>query len=282
MLEVEQVTEPLAEHGEGPMWDADNHVLYWVDMLAGDILSLPADGVVSRAHVGKVAAVVRPRRGGGLAVAVENGFAVIDPGQREPRLVAEAFEDSGMRMNDGGCDPQGRFYCGSMAYDKAPGRGKVYRLEPDGTVSVVLEDVTISNGLVWSLDGDLVYYVDTPTKRIDAFDFDAGSGSFTNRRAVAHVDGNPDGMTIDTDGFLWVALFGGSAVHRYAPDGRLDAVVQLPVSQVTACTFGGPGLDELYITTSRQDLPAGEEPAAGALFRVRPGVSGVPASPYAG
>lgn len=282
MHEVEQVTEPLAEHGEGPMWDAGGSVLYWVDMLAGDVLSLPAGGVVSRAHVGKVAAVVRPRRDGGLVVAVENGFVLIDPGEREPRVVAEAFRDAEVRMNEGGCDPQGRLYCGSMAYDKTPGRATVYRLDPDGTVHVVLEDVTISNGMAWSLDGGTVYYVDTPTHRVDAFDFDAASGTFSNRRPAVHVDGNPDGMTIDTDGYLWVALFGGSAVHRYSPDGRLDTVIELPVSQVTACTFGGPGMDELYVTTSRQNLSASDEPQAGALFRARPGVRGVPASAYAG
>ncbi|MQA86719.1 MAG: SMP-30/gluconolactonase/LRE family protein [Streptosporangiales bacterium] len=285
MLGVEQVTEPLAEHGEGPVWDAANNVLYWVDMLAGDILSLPAGGVVARAHVSKVAAVVRPRRQGGLVVAVENGFAVIDPGQREPRIVAEVFHDPAIRMNEGGCDPQGRFYCGSMAYDRTPGLGTVYRLDPDGSVHVVLEDVTISNGLAWSLDGGTVYYVDTPTRRIDAFDFDAATGTFANRRPAVHVedtDGRPDGMTIDAEGCLWVALFGGSAVRRYTPDGKVDTVIELPVSQVTACTFGGPGLDELYITTSRQGLPPGVQPDAGALFRARPGVRGVPALDFAG
>lgn len=282
MLEVEQVTEPLAEHGEGPMWDAENQVLYWVDMLAGDILSLPAGGIVSRAHVSRVAAVVRPRRDGGLVVAIENGFAVIEPGQREPRLVAEVFQDSAVRMNEGSCDPQGRFYCGSMAYDQSPGRGNVYRLDPDGTVDVVLEGVTVSNGLVWSLDGDTAYYVDTPTQQVDVFDFDAASGTFSNRRTFAKVDGRPDGMTIDTEGCLWVALFGGSAVHRYSADGKLDNVIKMPVSQVTACTFGGPGLDELYITTSRRGLPAGEQPQAGALFRARPGTRGLPTVAFAG
>lgn len=285
MLGIEQVTEPLAEHGEGPIWDATNSVLYWVDMLAGDILSLPLGGVVARAHVAKVAAVVRPRRQGGLVVAVENGFAVIDAGQREPRMVAEAFHNSAIRMNEGGCDPQGRFYCGSMAYDQTPGSGSVYRLDPDGSVHVVLENVTVSNGMVWSLDGETVYYVDSPTRRIDAFDFDAASGTFTNRRPFAQVEdteGRPDGMTIDTEGCLWVALFGGSAVRRYTPDGQLDTAIELPVSQVTACTFGGPGLDELYITTSRQGLPAGVQPDAGALFRARPGARGVPALDYAG
>lgn len=284
MLGVEQVTEPIAEHGEGPMWDAENSVLYWVDMLAGDILSLPADGIVGRAHVGGVAAVVRPRRSGGLVVAVENGFALIEAGQREPHLVAQAFDDPSVRMNEGGCDPQGRFYCGSMAYDKTPGRGSVYRLDADGSVHVVLEKVTISNGLVWSLDGTTVYYIDTPTQRIDAFDFDAATGTFANRRPFVHVEGpgRPDGMTIDSDGCLWVALFGGSAVRRYTPTGEADLAVELPVSQVTACTFGGAGLDELYITTSRQGLPVGEQPVAGALFRANPGVRGLPAAAFAG
>lgn len=282
MLDVEMVTDAVAYHGEGPVWDGG--VLHFVDMLAGDVLSLAPDGELTRRHLGKVVATVRPRRAGGLVLALERAFAVLDPGAQRPRVVAEAFDDESVRMNDGGCDPQGRFYCGSMAYDASPGRGTLYRLDPDGSVHVVLSGVSISNGLAWSPDGGTVYYIDTPTNRVDAFDFDAEAGTFANRRTVVEIPpeaGHPDGMTVDAEGGLWVALWDGSAVHRYTPDGTLDEVVRLPVRRVTACAFGGPDLDQLYITTSRQDL-SDPEPEAGALFRTVPGVRGMPTLPFAG
>ena len=271
---VEQFSEPFAFHGEGPVWDDG---LRFVDMLAGDIISLDPDGGLrERLHVGAVAAAFRPRRGGGIVVAVERGFALVDSDGAIETL-PELWTDERVRMNDGATDPEGRFYCGSMAYDATPGAGRLYRLDPDGTVEVVLEPVTISNGLGWSPDGHTAFYVDSPTYRIDAFDAD-----LTGRRPFAHIaeeQGMPDGLTVDREGGVWVALWGGSAVHRYAPDGTLDAVLELPVTQVTACTFGGPALDELYITTSRQD---GDQPAAGSVFRARPGVSGLPVVPFNG
>jgi sugar lactone lactonase YvrE len=185
-------------------------------------------------------------------------------------------------MNEGGCDPDGRFYCGSMAYDMAPGAGALHRLTPDGDVSVVLPSVTCSNGLAWSPDGTAAFYIDSLTYRIDVFDYD---GELANRRPFVTLqapDGMPDGLTVDREGGIWVALWGGSAVRRYGPDGALEEVLELPVTQVTACTFGGPALDELYITTSRLDVPEGEQPEAGSVFRALPGVTGLPAVPFAG
>ncbi len=188
-------------------------------------------------------------------------------------------------MNDGGCDPQGRFYCGNMAYDETPGAGSVYRLDVDGSMSIVLAGSTISNGMIWSVDGTLVYYIDTPTGRVDVFDFDAEAGALMNRRPVVRIEpgvGHPDGMTIDAEGGLWVALWDGSAVHRYAPTGELTEVVSVPASQTTACAFGGPELTDLYITSSRRDIDPSVEPLAGALFVTNPGVKGVPVRMYGG
>jgi sugar lactone lactonase YvrE len=182
-------------------------------------------------------------------------------------------------MNEGGCDPAGAFYAGSMAYDARPGAGRLYRLAPSGEITVVLPTVTISNGLAWSPDGTLAYYVDTTTGRIDVLDADLGS-----RRPFVTIPpehGAPDGITVDAAGAVWVALWGGGAVHRYTTGGMLDGVVHVPVRQVTACTFGGPALDELFITTSRHGL-ADPEPGAGALFRATVGVAGLPPLPYAG
>src|SRR5262245_21166243 len=280
-----QVTDPLVEHGEGPIWDGRAECLLWWDRLAGDVRAWePPDGSIERRHVGNVAATIRPRRAGGFVVATERGFALLGGGSDGVKPLVDAFDDPSLRMNDGGCDPQGRFYCGSMGYDFAPGRASLYKLDTDHSVDVVLRGVTISNGLVWSLDGSTVYYIDTRTQRVDAFDFEATEGTFSKRRTVVEIptsDGEPDGMTIDVDGYLWVAMFGGAAVHRYSPQGRLDAVLDLPVSQVSSCAFGGPNLDELYITTSREGR--GErEPQAGALFMSRPGVRGVPVREYVG
>jgi sugar lactone lactonase YvrE len=286
MPAAEQITDACAYHGEGPMWDDAAGVLRWVDMLRGDVLTMDPDaGAVSRTRVGTVAACVRPRDSGGLVVAVERGFALTEPGSAEVTTLPEVWSDPLIRMNDGACDPRGRFYCGSMAYDAGPGRGALYRLDPDGTVRTVLTGVTTSNGLVWSRDGATAYYIDSPTQRVDAFDFDLDTAAFSARRTVVEIpreDGMPDGMTIDAEGGLWVALWGGGAVHRYTPDGRLDTVVEVPADQVSACTFGGAELADLFITTSRQDLPPEAEPAAGALFHLRPGVTGLPTSSFAG
>ena len=281
MTAAEVLTSPLAHHGEGPVWVARDTSLYWVDMLNGDVLQLDGGGQVSRHHVGSVAAALRPRAGGGLVVAVERGFALADA-DWTLRELPEAFADTSVRMNDGGCDPQGRFYCGTMAYDATPGAGTLFRLDTDGSVHVVLAGVTVSNGLAWSPDGGCVYYVDSATQRIDAFDFDAGSAAFRNRRTVVTIDkdlGSPDGMTIDAEGGLWVALWDGAAVHRYSPDGRLDEVIELPTPRVSACTFGGERLDKLFITTSALNLNGSDE-LAGAVFLAEPGVTGLPTSPF--
>jgi sugar lactone lactonase YvrE len=198
--------------------------LRWVDMLAGDVLELDPDTQEVRRHrVGTVAAVLRPRVDGGVVIAVEHGFALTDAKLQDVRPLGELWTDPGVRMNEGDCDPDGRFYCGSMAYDKRPGAGSVYRLDPDGTVTTVLTGVTISNGLTWSGDNATAYYIDTPTHGVDAFDYSPDRG-LSNRRTLFHIpesDGAPDGMTIDTEGRLWIALWGGAAVRCYQPDGTL-------------------------------------------------------------
>jgi sugar lactone lactonase YvrE len=282
-MRLEQVTDPVAYHGEGPVWSERWGGLRWVDMLAGDVLSLAEDGSVRRRHVGRAAAALRPRRQGGAVIAVERGFA-LEATDGTLTLPGELWSDPGVRMNEGGCDPQGRFYCGSMAYDQRPGGGTLYRLDPDGSVAVVLERVTISNGLEWSPDGSLAYYTDTATHRIDVFDYDGASG-LSGRRPFVDLSAEglgPDGLTVDAEGAVWTALSNGGAVRRYTAEGRLDAVVELPARKVTACTFGGPGLDQLFVTTSREGLQPGEDPLAGSLFRVEVGSIGRPVREFAG
>jgi sugar lactone lactonase YvrE len=252
-------------------------------MFAGDVLSLGADGAVERRHIGSVAAALRPRRGGGAVIGVERGFVLLEP-DGTLKALDELWTDPGVRMNEGGCDPDGRFYCGSMAYDRTRGAGALYRLDPDGSIHVVFAHVTISNGLEWSPDGSRVYYNDTETYRVDVFDYDRDEG-LSNRRAFVHVprsDGRPDGLTVDVEGGVWVALNQSGTVRRFTPAGALDAIVEVPPRQVTACTFGGERLDQLFITTSRENLPPGEDPLAGSLFRAEVGVRGRPVREFAG
>ena len=281
-MQVEQVTDPVAYHGEGPVWSARWGGLRWVDMLAGDVLSLSADGDVRRNHVGSVAAALRPRRGGGAVIGVERGFALEDP-DGSLTLLPGLWSGDDVRMNEGGCDPDGRFYCGSMAYDQRPGAASLYRLDADLTVHVVLDGITVSNGLEWSPDGSHAYYNDTATHRISVFDYDPESG-LTGRRTLTEIPdgGRPDGLTVDSGGGVWTAISNQGAVHRYAPDGRLEEVVEVPARKVTASTFGGTQLNELFITTSREGVPDGEDPLAGSLFRASPQVVGRPVREFSG
>lgn len=284
-MQAAQLTDPCCGHAEGPVWDPSSDRLLWVDMLDGDVLTLtPGDARPARHHLDTVVAVVRPRADGGYLVAVERGFLLTDAGFRPTRRLPELWTDPGRRMNEGGCDPAGRFYCGSMAYDMRPGAAELFRLDVDLVARRVLGNVSISNGIGWSLDGSLAYYVDTPTQRIDVFDYDPESAALTGRRPFVRIDpadGAPDGLTLDAEGGVWVALWGGAEVRRYSPAGRLDARIAVPVRQVTACAFGGSELRDLYITTSRLGL-ADPDPGAGALFRATPGVAGLPVTPFQG
>jgi sugar lactone lactonase YvrE len=282
-MRAEQITDPVAYHGEGPVWSQRWGGLRWVDMFAGDVLSLQPDGTVERRHVGSVAAALRPRSRGGAVIGVERGFALEEPNGSLMTL-EELWTDTGVRMNEGACDPDGRFYCGSMAYDRTPGAGALYRLDPDGSTHVVLDGLTISNGLDWSPDGSRAYYNDTETYRVDVFDYERNI-SLVNRRTfvdLSPADGRPDGLTVDAEGGVWVALNHSGTVRRYTPSGAVDAVVEVAAHQVTACTFGGERLDQLYMTTSRENLPPDEDPLAGSLFRAHVGVRGLPAREFAG
>lgn len=281
-MRAEQVTDPVAYHAEGPIWSTSWGGLRWVDMLAGDVLSLAADGTIERRHVGSIAAAVRPRVGGGAVIGVERGFALEDP-EGTITTLDPLWSGGDLRMNEGACDPDGRFYCGSMSYERTPGAGALHRLDPDGSSRVVLDSVTISNGLDWSPDGTRAYYNDTETLRVDVFDY--VDGDLTDRRpfvTIAPGEGRPDGLTVDSEGAVWVALNKAGTIRRYLPDGSLDATVEVPVSQTTACTFGGADLDRLYITTSRENLEPHEEPAAGSLFAVDVGIGGQAARSFAG
>ena len=271
MTEVRQCTEVCTEHGEGPFWDTARGRLLVVDMLAGAIVEVADDGATERHERGGVVATIRARRRGGYVIATERGFQLLGKDFEPDGEEVIAFSDPGIRMNDGGCDPQGRFYCGTMAYAETPGAGSLYRLDPDLSTHRVFGGVTISNGLQWHADGRQAYYNDTPTGVVALLDFDRATGSFGERRQFAAVagPGKPDGMAVDDAGGVWVALWGGGAVHRYDSAGVLTDQIQLPVRQVSACAFGDADLSTLYITTSRQGLGEDAEPTAGAVFAAR-------------
>jgi sugar lactone lactonase YvrE len=253
--------------GEGPTWDAATGTLLWVDILASEVHRFdPAggrDAVLARTpqHVG----AVKPRAAGGVVVNLRDGVGRYAADGAFDWL-ADLAED-GRRGNDAAVDAHGWLWAGTMAYDERQGGGRLYRVGPGGEVVTVLPEVTVSNGIGWSPDGRLMYYIDTPTRRVDAFDVDPGS------------------LTVDADGCVWVALWDGGAVHRYTPAGALDRVVEVPARRTTACAFGGPGLGDLYITTATAGLdPATREaePLAGSVF-VLPGAgTGQPGHAFAG
>jgi sugar lactone lactonase YvrE len=274
-----------ARLSEGPVWDAERGRLLWVDIMLGRVHALaPDSGAEQRWQLDRHVGAVAPRAGGGLVVADEHGFSLLEEDPAAPAQPLADLLGPGLRMNDGACDPLGRFWAGSMAYDETPGAGHLYRLEGTGQATPVLANVTISNGLGWSPDESRMYFADSGEGRVDAFDWP----SFTGRRTVIEIPGSlgvPDGLAVDAEGAIWVAVWGGGCVRRYGGDGVLLGAIELPVAQVTSCAFGGPDLDELYITTAAHDLSPDDrrsQPLAGAVFRCRPGVRGLPATPYAG
>lgn len=289
LLVAEVLVEADAELGEGPVWDDRRGQVVWVDFVGRHIhLSDPATGETRSLATPLEVGAVALRERGGFVAALADGFYILDDDGASTRLAAVEDNVPGNRMNDGKCDPAGRFWAGTMAYDAWPGAGSLYRLDPDGAVERVLEGVTISNGIGWSPDAQTMYYVDTPTQRLDAFDFDLARGRLGRRRKLVDIPpeaGAPDGLTVDAEGGIWVCLWGGGTVHRYLADGQLDRVVRVPAAQVTSCTFGGPQLDELFITTAWQGLSEDQrrqQPNAGSLFRVRPRIRGVSSDRFAG
>ena len=287
-MEIELVLDARAMLGEGPVWDADAGLLRWVDIIGRRVHALdPATGQDESFATPSPVGAIALRKGGGLLLALEDGFWLEHNG-RLKRLTGVEEHDHTLLMNDGKCDRNGRFWAGTVAYDEHQGAGTLYRLDPDGTVTPMVRSLTMSNGIAWNGDDTLMYYIDSETHRIDVFDYDPDHGQITRRRPFAVLPngpGVPDGMTIDAEDCLWVAVWGASSVVRYRPNGTIAEVVRLPVSQVTSCTFGGRGLDELFITSARVDLSVDalhDEPLAGGIFRCRPGISGLRSAQFAG
>ncbi|WP_335937986.1 SMP-30/gluconolactonase/LRE family protein [Streptomyces sp. PTD5-9] len=270
-----------AELGEGPTWDPVARRLIWVDIDAARVHTYdPASGRRTVQDTEQHVGAAKPREGGGLVVNLRDGIGLYDPDGAFRWLVHDPRP--GRRGNDAAVAPDGALWAGTMRYDGAEAGGDLTRVAPDGGVTPVLPEVTCSNGIGWSPDERLMYYVDTPTGRVDVFDFDGERA--VNRRPFAVVEegaGFPDGLTVDADGAVWVALWDGAAVRRYAPDGSLDRIVELPVQRPTACAFGGADLRDLYISTARVGLAA-PHPLSGSLL-VLPGAGqGMAGTPFAG
>ncbi|MFG2457744.1 SMP-30/gluconolactonase/LRE family protein [Streptomyces sp. NPDC048523] len=279
MTKYEVAVRAEATLGEGPTWDGER--LLWIDILGARLHSYdPVSGHrtvrVLDQHIG----AVKPRAGGGLVLNLRDGVALLDPDGSLRWLHHEPVP--GRRANDAAVAPDGSLWAGTMRYDEAPGGGTLSRITGDGMHHTVLDDVAVSNGAGWSPDGRLMYYIDSPTRRVDVFDHH--DGHIENRRTLVEIEdgaGFPDGLTVDADGCVWVALWDGGAVRRYTPGGELDRVITLPTSRVTACAFGGPDLSDLYITTARVGLDA-PHPVAGSLLVVPGAGKGVRQQPFAG
>ena len=284
MSEVELVVDAHAIVGEGPIWDGQNQVLYWVDIM-GNTLHVydPASDSDVEHDVGQPVGTVVQRASGGLMLAMHHGFAAYDLESRKLEMIADPEADlPENRFNEGKCDPAGRFWAGTMALDAVADAGGLYCLDTDLSVRRVFGEVTVSNGICWSLDHRTMFYIDSPRCDVRAYDFDMDTGTIGNERVLFEVPkgtGVPDGMVIDAEGMLWIAQFGGSRVGRWDPGtGTILQQIDLPVSNVTAVAFAGEDLDTLYITSASLGMTDDQlkrEPHAGGLFVAEPGIQGV-------
>jgi sugar lactone lactonase YvrE len=285
MIEVEHVLAIGNELGEGPLWSPDEQKLYWVDINVGHVHRLtPGQDDLETFELGQPVGALGLRERGGFIAAMKNGFHFWDPATGRIEFLAdpEAHKPHA-RFNDGAVDRQGRFWAGTLGDED---RSALYRYDPDGSLHVMQTGVMCSNGIGWSLDDKRMYYSDTDVFAVFAYDFDPANGTISNRRVFHHFGHDrPDGLTVDSEGFVWVAIWGGWRVERYDSAGKLALRVDLPVQYPTCPMFGGANLDELYVTSAWTDLGQErrhEQPQAGDLFRIRAGVRGLPEPKFAG
>jgi sugar lactone lactonase YvrE len=293
----ELILDARAALGEGPAWDAKAGNLIWVDIHAGNLHTYdPAStvngekGTDRHISVGEFLGCAAPRRSGGLVLGLRSGFATLDlPGGKLTRLVNPEPHLPGHRFNDGKCDPAGRFLAGTMNDTEIDASGSLYCLSPDGSLRTLISGTQTSNGLAWSPDYRVFYYIDTPTRIVMAYDYDLATGEIANPRPVVSIPpkmGWPDGMTSDSQGMLWVALWGGARLTRWDPAaGRLLETISFPALNVSSCVFGGPDLTDLYVTSAREGMiekQLAEYPLSGGLFRVRTDIQGLPTFAYNG
>ncbi|WP_245973744.1 SMP-30/gluconolactonase/LRE family protein [Bosea caraganae] len=288
--DVVSVVPSTAFLGEGPTWLPNERKLAFVDILApAIIMSDPADGSFQVHPMPELVSAVVPRRRGGFLAAMQTGLKAVDLDSGKVTAIASPEAGKpGNRFNDGKCDRRGRFWAGTLAIDTTRGHGGLYRLDPDGRCSLMDQGFHVSNGLGWSPDDRRFYFTDSGSRRIYLYDFDVERGEIANRRVfveLAEGVGIPDGLAVDTEGFVWSAHWDGWCITRYDPDGKVDRVINLPVPRPTSCAFGGPDFSTLYVTSARIRLSAhqlAEAPLSGSVFAVQTGARGLPETPFAG
>lgn len=288
-VDCEVVCAEPSELGEGPFWHAGR--LHWVDIEAGALHRLDVSrGAHERWLLGEKIGAAAPHARGGFVVALASRVAWFDPVRDTIETIAVPEAGIGLRrFNDGKCDPRGRFVVGTLDLHSRPGVGALYRIDPDGSWEKLLPSVGLSNGLAWSADGGTFYFIDTAQRTLTAYEYDLECGRLSSPRVVWNAPaeaGGPDGMTIDATGRLWVGLWGGQSVVCIEPaTGTIVERLAVPADLATACAFGGACGDELFVTSARVGYSPGklrEQPLAGAVFRLRPGVSGPAASSFGG
>jgi sugar lactone lactonase YvrE len=292
-VKIDCVLKAQAQIGEGPMWSPAEQLLYWTDIPAKKLhVFNPKDGSNKTYDMPDMVTSIATRKKGGLCLTLRKTFGFFDPATGKLDVTADPEpERPGNRFNDGKCDRQGRMWGGTMGdvdWDKPV--GSLYRLDTDGKITRMESDTCCSNGLGWSPDSKTLYYTESFEHfRILAYDFDAATGNIKNRRVFVQLPKGtpafPDGLTVDAEGYVWSAqpMFGRLA--RYSPEGKIERVIELPVSRGTSMVFGGPDLDILYVTTMRltlSDEQLAEEPLAGSLLALKPGVRGLPEGVFAG
>ena len=290
MNSPELILDAKAQLGEGPCWDATTRTLYWINIYAGEIHAYsPETGSDRVVSINESIGCLAPTKAGRLVIASQSGIALLDPATgRRTSLTSPETHLPGNRFNDGKCDPAGRFLAGTMDNAEVEASGSLYSLSPDGTLKTLLTGVRISNGLAWSPDYRTLYYIDTPTRKVLAYPYDLATGDISRPRQAIYVQeelGWPDGMTSDTQGKLWIAMWGGATLTKWDPDtGRLLQKIPIPALNVTSCAFAGEGLTDLYITSASKGMSAAQlaqYPLTGGLFRLQTGIQGMPTFPFA-
>lgn len=291
MAEAKLVLDAKAVLGEGPSWDERSGLLLWVDIEGMKLHTYnPETAETTTASFDKRIGAAVPMRSGGVLMAMEDGFYTYDPtsGKLRFRCNPEGRKPN-TRFNDGKCDAAGRFWAGTMSLRDVPEQGALYCLEPDFTIRTVIENVTCSNGIAWSPDNRSMYYIDSPTRRVMAYDYDLATGAIANPRVAIEINEGaavPDGMTCDAEGMIWVALWDGYGIRRWNPHtGELLEKIDVPAAQSSSCVFGGNGLNDLYITSARTGISEADlarQPLAGGLFVHRTQVKGLPTYAFGG
>ena len=290
MVEIDCVAQVGDALGEGPIWNNEERTLYWVDAYGKAIRRYdPASGAVKSWPVPEMIGSLVFRKGGGIVAGMKSGFRLVDLEAGSFETIADPQPGENILLNDGKCDRRGRYWCGTIDLSLTRPDGVLWRLDPDRSCHRMDEGITVSNGMAWSPDDSVMYFADTRADSVYAYDFDIETGGIANRRvflSTKDLPGRVDGATVDTEGYYWCAMIHDGHIARYAPDGRLDRRINLPVQHPTMCTFGGEDLEKLYVTSATRFLTpeeASAQPLAGSLFVIRGlGVRGLPEPLFAG